>query len=721
MNYNTQTPLIILGSVSDDDLTVFFEPTQHMLYTADTLKILSGEGVGVVAQVVDTKPNNVDVLSDGTAKSQLNALSQRLNVSFEDLSRRLHAASCKIRMSIVNNEWVPWKGNIPGLYDAIMPVNASEIASHTLSTSQISPICLGTFPHTQQQACIEASLLEGNSLIAYKNSKTKDNLLTLLSQELLSKQARSIIIDPTGSYTTLKNATVCEAGNTLKLPVNNETLSLFTKYVLAEATDRTKEYLYKVINVAEKHMKTGLSISVLIQVTQSELGRVPENRDLAILYHHLVKVENAGLFANTLEDASNIPTILAQAGLAVLDVSKLPINLQQLTTEYFVSESQKLNTGLFIFYDNADSYFNSQLASYLVYKAKNHGINNLIVTSYCNSVPQVAVNNCENYFLLPISNLDSGYDIYTSLKTNHKAINKVLKRMAEKEILLCGDVSNNYPTVICLRKAPQVLASPKHFGIVEKSVANNGNIVYSYGSPSGELVQTQLPQVQQEEPVMPQPFQEAPSIPEQAEQPSLYEEMPPLEEAYPSPPTQQPETTPSMDSFKAVSDDYDLEDDFEDIYGPSEEEPIHQQLQQPEQEQAEFDQIQEHLQQQGFAQEEPQKVFQIEEPAELPPEMPMEPEQVLPEPIPAPPQQPQMVPKPDAVPSQVADIPVYADPMAQEDYIDFQEGDQVHHERYGLGIINRIITTGDKKLCSIQFQEYGRRLLDPKRGLSKVE
>jgi len=52
--------------------------------------------------------------------------------------------------------------------------------------------------------------------------------------------------------------------------------------------------------------------------------------------------------------------------------------------------------------------------------------------------------------------------------------------------------------------------------------------------------------------------------------------------------------------------------------------------------------------------------------------------------------------------------------------LEFQEGDQVQHERYGTGVINRIIITGDKKLCSIQFQEFGRRLLDPNRGLKKI-
>ncbi|MGD9580322.1 MAG: CarD family transcriptional regulator, partial [Vampirovibrionia bacterium] len=76
--------------------------------------------------------------------------------------------------------------------------------------------------------------------------------------------------------------------------------------------------------------------------------------------------------------------------------------------------------------------------------------------------------------------------------------------------------------------------------------------------------------------------------------------------------------------------------------------------------------------------------------------------------------------RPESIPDQVEDIPVYASAHL-DNPINFKEGDKVRHERYGIGVINRIIPTGDKHLYSIQFQDYGRRLLDPNRGLVKVD
>ena len=61
-----------------------------------------------------------------------------------------------------------------------------------------------------------------------------------------------------------------------------------------------------------------------------------------------------------------------------------------------------------------------------------------------------------------------------------------------------------------------------------------------------------------------------------------------------------------------------------------------------------------------------------------------------------------------------ANIPIYKAPE-QEENPDFnlKEGDKIKHEKYGIGLITKIISYGNKKLCSIQFDNIGKRLLDP--------
>lgn len=61
-------------------------------------------------------------------------------------------------------------------------------------------------------------------------------------------------------------------------------------------------------------------------------------------------------------------------------------------------------------------------------------------------------------------------------------------------------------------------------------------------------------------------------------------------------------------------------------------------------------------------------------------------------------------------------IPVYSADYSNErkEFVfDIKEGDTVRHQKYGTGVVKKIISYGNKKLCSIHFDNVGRRLLDP--------
>ncbi|MBQ8168823.1 hypothetical protein IJZ97_05340, partial [bacterium] len=67
------------------------------------------------------------------------------------------------------------------------------------------------------------------------------------------------------------------------------------------------------------------------------------------------------------------------------------------------------------------------------------------------------------------------------------------------------------------------------------------------------------------------------------------------------------------------------------------------------------------------------------------------------------------------------EIPVYPaeQPVLAEDVPLFEQGDTVSHPKYGRGVIEKLIKYGNKTLCSISFENVGRRLLDP--AISELE
>lgn len=61
-------------------------------------------------------------------------------------------------------------------------------------------------------------------------------------------------------------------------------------------------------------------------------------------------------------------------------------------------------------------------------------------------------------------------------------------------------------------------------------------------------------------------------------------------------------------------------------------------------------------------------------------------------------------------------VPVYDADIPQEDMVmsdEIQQGDSVYHTKYGNGVVEKMIKYGNKTLFSINFDNIGRRLLDP--------
>lgn len=62
-------------------------------------------------------------------------------------------------------------------------------------------------------------------------------------------------------------------------------------------------------------------------------------------------------------------------------------------------------------------------------------------------------------------------------------------------------------------------------------------------------------------------------------------------------------------------------------------------------------------------------------------------------------------------------VPVYSAEIPDEDIVesdDVNQGDKVEHSEFGRGVVEKIINYGDRTLCSVNFEQVGRRLLDPK-------
>ena len=61
-------------------------------------------------------------------------------------------------------------------------------------------------------------------------------------------------------------------------------------------------------------------------------------------------------------------------------------------------------------------------------------------------------------------------------------------------------------------------------------------------------------------------------------------------------------------------------------------------------------------------------------------------------------------------------VPIYAAEIPQEAIVQsdpIQQGDRVIHVKFGIGVVEKMFNYGTKNFCSINFENIGRKVLDP--------
>lgn len=79
-------------------------------------------------------------------------------------------------------------------------------------------------------------------------------------------------------------------------------------------------------------------------------------------------------------------------------------------------------------------------------------------------------------------------------------------------------------------------------------------------------------------------------------------------------------------------------------------------------------------------------------------------------------------PQPAMIDDTNTSVPVYTTELPTDgsfDTVKISEGNIVYHQKYGKGVVESIFSYGKRTLCTIQFDESGRKLLDP--NVAKLE
>lgn len=706
MTYSVKTKSMIVNSTVGDSVRIIFNPKHKSLYLGDSIRTTNEKQQGIVAQIykIENLINN---------KTENNSICDTDHISeiASEGTNGLHIAFCKIKFSIIENKWLPWRGNLPSTTDQVDLIYHSELISHIVGSKPLNPINLGTIPDNNLLSFeIEASLLEKTTLIIGDKTRNKIHLVANLQRGLLEKQAKILIIDPKNNYKHLNSTTTLEAGKNFKLSIKEYGISNFANLILSQVEPslraRLENYFSRVIHNIMSVSNDFISFELIKNTLEQEQNKIENPQtipELNILKQKIINIEKLGIFANTKEDVVSIKTHLNNFNSIVLNIYNLTLYWQKIFLKTVLKDLADYEYCPFIFYDDIHKYIDQELALEILYKRQ--GPNNFFITNYDADIPLEIFRETDNFFLFKTTQLKKYVNLYNNLNTDNSLLKHLIKLLTENNVVLYGELTSYYPLIIELAYNCYSSSKNKYFGSVGKYISENGEIIYSYKGKE-EIAQFKNPEPGypclteikestssvQHEPVYHETTEE---IEEDTEQVEFLDEND-LEDFYVEETNKQ---TQEIEDIEEIEEDTEPEtseylennEDLEDVQDMDIEE----------------------IKQPKFLEEDEDVYFEPAKPVlERKAKEKTIPKKVLEKPL--------KYPKQETLPEQLEDIPVYSTSDLDSEYIEFNEGDNVYHDRYGHGVINRIIATGEKKLCSIQFENFGRRLLDPNRGLKKT-
>lgn len=518
-----------------------------------------------------------------------------------------------------------------------------------------TPIKIGNIAGQKSMLNVDISLFERNFTIFSHYDNEKTMVISNFVRQLFRLKEKSIIIDTDGLFSEYNSLVI---GKDYKLPLNADMIDYIFEYDLKEVDKTTKAIVQDIFYAVCQYIKTlehqFISIDSFIDVVTNQYKET-QMPELALLKNKLLKYQEAGIFANSTEDFNIIDKNLNQGNCTVFDLKNINGELQKEIITYIHSKLEKMDKYIYLFASLYDDNSDKKLIKRLIN-------NNHVFTTF------LAPHNYKYASELKNHAQDIMFFAPQDLQHDFAAYNTFLNKLNPQEAVICGGLTQGVPMIVSIEDMDLDLTKDDVFGdriMFFPSMGDNSNLQLSKKN------------IEQTKPV------QTSELPEIKELPVIE----PLQNTKEEEEIQTNLQGPKEQTEKVIEPvENIMADDYENISTSDDNDEI---VQESEEENDEL--TEEDLDFMETSQDDEIEAGNID--------IDISDEDAFDE---------------DSIPV----VPVYT-PEEDEgeevsgDEIGYNKGDTVSHPRYGQGVIEKIIKYGNKTLCSIAFENVGRRLLDP--------
>ncbi len=629
-------------------------------------------------------------------------VAQYVNLKADNIN---NFAVAKLMFSFTSDGVVSeYDGSAPSINSKIVELPANELLD-LLPVD--TPLKIGQISGCSDELSVDISLFEGNFTVFCENDYEKTTLISNCVRQLFRMKEKSVIIDNANLFEEYPKLTLAQD---FKLPLNSGFIDFIFDHDLRGVDAATKAIIQDIFYAVQQYIKTlddeFLPIESFIDVVTAQYKET-QMPELALLKNKLLKYKDAGIFANESGEFKKLDEKLRERNCVVINVKDADEELQKEIITYVHKILETYDKYVYYFVNLTDDNSDKKLVKRLI--NHNHVFTVTFVSHLYKYASELKSHAQNLMFFAP-----------QTMQNDFAAYNTFLNKLNPSEGVIYGKLTQGIPIIIALDNLELDLTKDDVFGdrqrfvpAIEEDILTSDDI-YAINSlqeaptfePATELPTEQITQAPQEdylndvsdddveefsaeEDTEDGEFSQEETV--EVDQPRetepaehienlLADDEPEEEQIEPEPAEQTVEQAQEEDDDDlSFMDDFHSEDNTEEQTETAEAEDF------PDDDAAEqlteddLDFIENSQTEQGEQGEEFQDNFGQEE--EKPPV-----------------------------------VPVYDTDEGEEivdESIGFKSGDKITHPRYGNGTVEKIIKYGNKTLCSIDFENVGRRLLDP--------
>lgn len=612
-----------------------------------------------------------------------------------------------------------YNGTIPSLKASVTVLPSNELLD-IIPIEQ--PIIMGQLAQQNVQLKVDKTIFDNNLLVCSNNLENTSVLLNNIIKQLKEK---IVIFDTDGQFDWEDKIVF---GKDFRLPLNYDTINFIYDNELDDVDATSKAIIQDIFIEVQEYTKTlpegYLPFETFLNVVDQQY-RETQITQLILLKNKLLKYRDLNVFAETLKDVLSLSIAIDKSDIAVIDISDMTPELQKLILSYTYDVMNSSSSDIYSFVKTDNSNSDKKLLKKFLARS------NVYTTIICSHAYK---------YLSEIKEAAQNLILFAPLTLQHDfaSYNTYLNKLNQDEFIIYGAHTQNIPLIVELDDITIPEEEQPEEQEEEKTETEIPVQETAETTPAAETeIEVEQPVQQPSMPEIEYPDITIDEIPAQTEDVTsddtvlvsvdeniqIVNEIPPVQniledEVIEETAAEEPENTDLSPTENAADDapqitleepeiDYSVEDiDIEENFG--EPQIIENNDELVEQVAKDVDKV--------LYEKLPEEELLIDEQDILGADELTEDDLNLIDDLTT---NDEQMPASQELPSfeeeePVPVVPIYpADDIEQKDNRVLEPGDRVSTPKYGEGVVEKMIKYGNKMLCSIEFPNIGRRLLDP--------